>query len=783
MAYKIKFPLSLFKRNGTEEKLCIYKAKHTKNQKSILINCRDCDSDSTLNNETCRRNIFSILLAEPLVDRIVLSHLYERDYEGSDLKLLYSFARFQDYLNSYSSVEVAADDCTHSMRQKCVDIRKELIDSIIETARKDPIKAYHTLMQPLDTTGLRPIDRSDDPGCINCIDVLITIFDEMRDMASGLKSSFTNLDFDLNLNLNHNHNHNHNLDTTTFDYDKYVKSHVRPAFSTSRIYTEPPENTTFLECYDVRHNDGRSLEVSIYALTDRPEKLYVITPLEYNLKPLELKLIERVRKKMIRHRPADLNFADPSNSREYFRRMGKKMLVDDAKVHNIALTPFQINTYSDLLAKYTTGLGILEDLLSDERVTDVYINAPADLNPVYVVMDGDECATNVFLSQDDLDSMVSRFRAISGRPFGEATPVLEMELKEYGVRVSVIGDPLSANGLAYAFRKHSRTPWTLPRLINTGSISPLAAGLLSFLMDGQSSVLVAGDVGAGKTSLLCAMLLEIPQKYRILTIEDTREIPISDLQQLGWKVQGMNSQSAIIKSGVEIAPDVALRAALRLGNSSLVIGEVRGPEVAVLYEAMQIGTAGNSVIGTIHGASTKAVYERIVYTLGVPSASFKSTDAVVVCSNTRLGGGMTKTKRVVQVSEVNSTWDEGADYTEVFSDILSFDASIDSLVSTEILDRGQSELIGKVARKWGISIDAASRNIRMRAKIKGKMAEAGLINPALVEANVVSTSNNMFWLFMDDEKNNSNGPDYQNVYNRWSEWFDDFSSGYITSSK
>lgn len=734
-----------------------------------------------MNNETCRKNIFSILLTEPLVDRIVLSHLYERDYEGSNLKLLYAFARFQDYLNSYSSVEVATGDCTQPMRQECVNKRKELIDSIIEIARKDPVKAYNSLMQPIDPAGLQPTDRPDNPECINCIEDFTAIFNEMRDMASQLKykSGFANFDFDFDIN---SHSDN-KIDNVHFDYDKHIKSHVRPAFSTSRIYTEPPENTKFLECYDVRHNDGRSLEVSIYELTDRPEKLYLITPLEYNLKPLELKLIERVRKKMIRHRPVNLNFADPSNSREYFRRMGKQMLVDDAKVQNIALTPFQINTYSDLLAKYTTGLGILEDLFSDERVTDVYINAPADLNPVHVVMDGDECATNIFLSQDDLDSMVSRFRAISGRPFGEATPVLEMELKDYGVRVSVIGDPLSANGLAYAFRKHARTPWTLPRLINTGSISPLAAGLLSFLMDGQSSVLVAGDVGAGKTSLLCAMLLEIPQKYRILTIEDTREIPISDLQQLGWKVQGMNSQSAIIKSSVEIAPDVALRAALRLGNSSLVIGEVRGPEVAVLYEAMQIGTAGNCVIGTIHGASTKAVYERIVHTLGIPSASFKGTDVVIVCSNTRLGGGMTKTKRVIQISEVNSTWDDGADYTEVFTDILSFDASIDSLVSTDILDRGQSELIGKVARKWGISIDAASRNIRMRAKIKEKMAAAGLIDPALVEADVVSISNNMFWLFMDDEKNNPDGSDYQNVYNRWSEWFDDLSSGYMTMSE
>src|SRR5674536_69956 len=89
--------------------------------------------------------------------------------------------------------------------------------------------------------------------------------------------------------------------------------------------------------------------------------------------------------------------------------------------------------------RYTNGLGIVEDLLSDTRITDVYINAPADTNPVHVVMDGEECASNVFLSQDDLDALVSRFRTISGRPFGEAIPVLELNLEAFGVRVSVIG--------------------------------------------------------------------------------------------------------------------------------------------------------------------------------------------------------------------------------------------------------------------------------------------------------------------------------------------------------
>ena len=97
------------------------------------------------------------------------------------------------------------------------------------------------------------------------------------------------------------------------------------------------------------------------------------------------------------------------------------------------------------------------------------------------------------------------------------------------------------------------------------------------------------------------MLLEIPPKYRILAIEDTHELPIEKLQNLGWKVQAMSSQSSVLKSGEEMSPETALRVALRLGNSALILGEVRGSEVKVLYEAMQVGKAGNSIIGTIHG--------------------------------------------------------------------------------------------------------------------------------------------------------------------------------------
>ncbi|MEA1985488.1 MAG: type II/IV secretion system ATPase subunit [Euryarchaeota archaeon] len=754
-------------KKDNDTTLCKYRYRYTKNQRSISINCRDCPHSSSLNDDNCRRNIFRILLMEPSVERVTLSHLYERDIEGDSLALLYLLTRFQDHLSNYTDLAITHHKCGHDQATQFGQQIKDLIDQIIDVSQHDPVQACHMLLG-LDIDSLsQHLKHPSNVGYGGGIDELRAVVDELKRLTFEIQHLCEYQD----------------LDTSTFDYDRNIRSHVRPAFSTSRIYTEPPHNTRFLECYDISHHEGRELQVSIYELTDRPENLYIVTPMEYNLKMDELKQIERVREKMIRHRPENMNFADPANSREYFRRLAKKLLVEDADMHDLSLIPGQIKIFSDLLAKYTTGLGILEDILSDPDITDVYINAPADLNPVNVVRQGEECITNIYLSQDDLDSMVSRFRAISGRPFGEATPVLEMDLKEFGVRVSVIGDPLSANGLAYAFRKHANTPWTLPKLLNAGSISPFTAGLLSFLIDGQSSVLVAGDVGSGKTSLLTAMIMEIPQRYRILTIEDTREIPINELQRLGWKVQGMSARSSILSSNVEMKPDVALRAALRMGNSSLVIGEVRGPEVKVLYEAMQVGTAGNSVIGTIHGASTKAVYERIVHTLQVPPASFRSTDAVIICANTRSGGGMSKKRRVTEISEVSGNWDDNASVSEIFSDLLLYDATQDCHRPTNIMDRGQSELISKIAKKWGMTIEAASHNIRIRAKIKEKMAAYGRINPLLVEAEAVSAANNMFWLLMDTEKNMTDGTDYEHAYRQWCEWFEHYSAPYLNRSE
>ena len=792
-----------------EEEACSYRVKQTKNRKTIFINCSDCNLGSSLNDMHCRKNILGILQKEVHANCLVLSRLYERDYEGEALTLLYVLAGFDETITAYRSTQRIPEACNLPEKKECDLERGELITFFAETVETDPLKARLEIRRFIQGKMLRKAPNT-HPACAVCSECFYHILREIEEKLSHfpvlpvLKKAAAKTA----IGANPIEDTSDKITLTAipeskkitgqiaseyistdefFDYESVIKPHVRPPFSSSRIYTEAPENTEFLECYDMNGREGRKLEVTVYRYTDRPEKLYMIRPPEYNLRQDELRLLEKVRRRMIRYRPKDLAFTEPAGAREYFRRVAKELLEEELLTDRETCSPEELESYADLLARYTNGLGIVEDLLSDVRITDVYINAPADTNPVHVVMDGEECASNIYLSQDDLDALVSRFRAISGRPFGEAVPVLELNLEAFGVRVSVIGDPLSANGLAYAFRKHSLSPWTLPKLINAGSITPLAAGLLSFLMDGQASVLVAGEVGAGKTSLLSAMLLEIPQKYRILTIEDTHELPIEKLQGLGWKVQAMSSHSSVLKSGAEMSPETALRAALRLGSSSLVLGEVRGPEVKVLYEAMQVGKAGNSVIGTIHGSSIENVYERIVHTLGVPPASFKATDAVIICSGIRIEGSMKKTKRVSCIAEVSSAQIENPDPSEVFTNVMNYDASQDCLLAEKALEQGQSELIGRIASRWGISIDRALKSIEIRTRIKEKIAVEGLHKPLLLEAEAVSQANNMFWLLTDSmaqskdrgheyasSSESSSMDDLELLFRQWEIWFENF---------
>ncbi len=550
---------------------------------------------------------------------------------------------------------------------------------------------------------------------------------------------------------------------------------VRPSFSETFVAPNPPQGAKEVTSYDIG-----TASVRISNLTNETEGFYLLEPPEYKYTRNQVALVESARLTLLQEAPKDMQVDTPAQVRVWVERRGGELIAEAAKERGVDLGSDRtaqremVHQLAATLGRYTAGLGVIEHLLTDPRVQDVFVDAPADANPLYVnlgCIDDNydiphRCRTNIRLSQPEVDGLVARLRHASGRPFSESRPYLEHDLEDLNARVTVIGRPLSPSGTAIAFRRHATTPWTLPKLIAADSLSPLAAGLLSFLVDGQSTILVAGGRGAGKTSLLGALLQEFPRAQRVLTIEDTLELPVAEMQALGHKVQSMRVQSTLGTEG-EMSADDALRLALRLGDSALVLGEVRGQEARTLYEAMRAGNAGSAVMGTIHGTSARSVHDRVVHDLGIPSEAFRATDVVVVAGLRRPGGSQRQLRRVVEIAEV----DKSSTRTGRFRDLLAYDGRMDGLK-----DKGLklSDRIKDIADSWGLSMDEAMDNIRARARIREIMVDTSISEdrPELLEPEWVAEANNAFWSLVEDMGRDGN-TDFTKLAEDWKAWWEE----------
>ncbi|GGJ08869.1 hypothetical protein GCM10008995_18440 [Halobellus salinus] len=394
-------------------------------------------------------------------------------------------------------------------------------------------------------------------------------------------------------------------------------------------------------------------------------------------------------------------------------------------VRRVAGDDDPVETLAAILTRHTRGLGVLEHFFADDRVSDVVVSAPVTESPVKVVVGGERMRTNVRLTPDGAASLASRFRRESGRSFSRSSPTLDASVvAETGRRVRVAGVTAPASdGVGFAFRVRDDDAWTLPRLVAAGALPPRAAATLSLAVERGAATIVAGTRGAGKTTLLGALLWELPVSTRVVTIEDTPELPVESLRDHHRDVQALHTDAGgsvgsgpdAGSSGRSIPPAEALRSALRLGEGALVVGEVRGEEASALYEAMRVGAHGHAVLGTIHGDSAAAVCERVVSDLGVPVSSFAATDLVVTCA--RDG----EDRRVAAIEEVR-----GSDGDVSFTPL--FDRGNGELRSTGVVDRGDSVAFERL-RADGESHAALLDAVERRATRFKRLSDARLTRP------------------------------------------------------
>lgn len=286
---------------------------------------------------------------------------------------------------------------------------------------------------------------------------------------------------------------------------------------------------------------------------------------------------------------------------------------------------------------------------------------------------------------------------------------------------------------------------------------------------------VANGLIAHNTSLLGALMLEIMPKYRIIVIEDTLELNVNTMRKLNYDILRMKVRGSLLKESSEVAADEGIRTSLRLGDSSLIVGEVRSLEAKSLYEAMRVGALANVVAGTIHGASPYGVFDRVVNDLGVPVTSFKATDCIVVANPVKTPDGLKSMKRVVQLTEVRKHWLKDPEEEGGFVDLLKYNVYKDELEASDELINGESEMIKAIAssvKGWAGNWDAVYDNILLRGKIKQEIVNLSekLNRPDILEAEFNSLSNNMFHQFSKEVQEEIGLPESKVVFPMWQNW-------------
>ena len=556
-------------------------------------------------------------------------------------------------------------------------------------------------------------------------------------------------------------------------YRKIFRATIKPDFMFTKLMATYPPRGEVIGNYNLGNT-----EITIFKLPNTVQYLYHLVPPEFRLSEEKYEILDNARKIMAEHKPTKQEFVEPKRMRAVFNNVGKDLIYELAGYKNIRLREKEVNELAEILVRYTVGFGLIELLLSDKKIQDITINSPMGRIPMFLVHEtfGD-CYTNIIPTNAEAESWASKLRMLSGRPLDEANPILDTEITipQARARVAAIAPPLDPQGLAFAFRRHRDKPWTLPLFIKNRMINPLGAGLMSFIIDGTRTMLIAGTRSAGKSSFLGSLLVEIMRRYRIVTVEDTLELPVHALRDLNYNIQSMKVRSALAKGGAEVPAAEGIRTSLRLGDSALIIGEVRSEEAIALYEAMRIGAMANVVAGTIHGESPYGVFDRVVNDLGVPRTSFKATDLVVVANPIRSPDGIHRWRRITSITEVRKEWETDPMLENGFVDLMKYDSISDELQPSAELINGDSDILKSIAanvKEWAGKWDAVWDNVLLRSKVKETIVKYSAKSkmPDILEAKFVSIANDQFHKISEEVKQEVGSLDSKKIFFNWDNW-------------
>ena len=294
------------------------------------------------------------------------------------------------------------------------------------------------------------------------------------------------------------------------------------------------------------------------------------------------------------------------------------------------------------------GFGLLDSIINDDSITEVMINGPDN---IFIEQNGRLSKLDKkFESQRRLEDVIQRIVGLAGREVNQANPICDTRLPD-GSRVNVVLPPIALCGPTITIRKFSKTPMTIEKLIEYGSLTQDIADKLELLVKAKYNIFISGGTGSGKTTFLNALSNYIPKDERLITIEDSAELQITGVENL----VSLETRNANASGAGQITIRDLIKSSLRMRPERIVVGEVRGGEALDMLQAMNTGHDGS--LSTGHANSTEDMLSRLETMVlqgatGLPLEAIRQQIASAVDIIIHLSRLRDKTRKTMEITEV-----------------------------------------------------------------------------------------------------------------------------------
>lgn len=321
------------------------------------------------------------------------------------------------------------------------------------------------------------------------------------------------------------------------------------------------------------------------------------------------------------------------------------ILLNDDNYKNLTIIE-KINLKKTALNRLN-GLDIISDLMEDEEITEIMINGHEN---IFIEKNGKLTKVDYrFSSEQRLFEVIQRIMSNTNRVVNETSPIVDTRLSD-GTRVNIVLEPIAINGSSITLRRFPKDTMTIDRLVEYGSINEEISIFLDKLVKAKYNIFISGGTSSGKTSMLNALSKLISKDERIITIEDSAELRLDNIENLvSLEVRNENLEGANAVTMRDL-----IKSALRMRPNRIIVGEVRGEETIEMLQAMNTGHSGS--ISTGHANSAKDMISRletmVVMGVDIPLLAVRKQIASAIEIFIHLGKDCDGKRKLLEILEV-----------------------------------------------------------------------------------------------------------------------------------